>query len=96
VVTYELLYTAAFSISSNGGNIMSNNKTKKITFRVESRVYDWLNDFATEKRIDISQVCRGVIISYFFSKFLGEFHSNGLSKRFFSKFPPHQSKKVKK
>jgi hypothetical protein len=63
---------------------MSNN-TKRITFRVDDRLHQFLTDFAREKKMEISQICRNVIISYFMSKLIGEFKSDGLSERFFKR-----------
>ena len=65
---------------------MSNHKTKRITFRVEDRLYRFLEDFSRASNIEISALCRNVITSYFMSYLLGELQPKGLHERFMKKY----------
>lgn len=63
-----------------------NGKTKSITFRVDERLYKFLDDFSNENKMDVSSLCRSLIIFYFMSSLLHEVDSTGLDKRFFKKY----------
>jgi ABC-type long-subunit fatty acid transport system fused permease/ATPase subunit len=68
------------------GMLISNTKTKRITFRVEDRLYKFLGDFSAEQGMDISALCRNVITWFFMSLFLGEVKTAGLQDRFMRKY----------
>lgn len=65
---------------------MTNKKTKFIGFRVEERLYKFLNEFSIENRMDISDMCRNVITFFFMSYLLGEINPVGLKERFLQKY----------
>lgn len=65
---------------------MTNHKTKRITFRVEDRLYEFLEEFSKASRTEISALCRNVITSYFMSYLLGELQPKGLQDRFMKKY----------
>jgi hypothetical protein len=65
---------------------MSNTKTKFIGFRIERRLYDFLNEFSVENRMDISELCRNVITHFFMGYLLGEYKIVGLRQRFLKKY----------
>jgi hypothetical protein len=65
---------------------MTNSKTKRITFRIEDRLYTFLNDFSIENKMDISSMCRYVLSNFFMSYLLGEITTSGLRERFLKKY----------
>jgi hypothetical protein len=77
-------------------NMMSNSKTRRITFRIEDRLYDFLRDFSKESKIEISALCRNVITSYFMSYLLGELQPAGLKERFMKKYNKKKKKGIDK
>jgi len=62
------------------------NKTKRITIRIDERLYRFLNEFSMESKMDISTLCRNVITYFFMGYLMGEFKLNGLKKRFLEKY----------
>jgi hypothetical protein len=64
---------------------MSNSKTKRITFRVEERLFKFLDEFSTTNKMDVSSLCRYVITQYFMSFLLGEIRGN-VKDRFLKKY----------
>jgi hypothetical protein len=68
-------------------DVMTNSKTKRITFRIEDRLYHFLNEFSVENKMDISQLCRNVITYFFMGYLLGELKTAGLRERFLKKYP---------
>jgi hypothetical protein len=65
---------------------MTNHKTRRITFRVEDRLYGFLEEFSKVNKIEISALCRNAITSYFMSYLLGEMRPAGLKERFMKKY----------
>jgi hypothetical protein len=76
--------------------MMSNSKTKRITFRIEDRLYKFLEDFSHESNIEMSALCRNVITWFFMSLFLGEVKTAGLQDRFMRKYGKSKSRENRK
>jgi hypothetical protein len=66
---------------------MSNSKTMRITFRIEDRLYKFLEDFSVANKMEVSALCRNVITHFFMGYLLGEYKTAGLRERFMKKYP---------
>ena len=62
-------------------------KTKKIIFRVNEKLFDFINDISKEMGIERSELIRRIILHYFMAYFTGKFNNSyeELKKEFLSK-----------
>jgi hypothetical protein len=52
---------------------MGNAKTKKIVFRAESNLYNFLRDFAALNDMTVSELLRNVVVYFHMGYLMGEF-----------------------
>ena len=65
-------------------------KTKKIIFRVDEGLFDFIHNFATANKMTPSEFVRRIVIYFNVGYMVGDFNNKpigNLEKRFLSKFP---------
>lgn len=74
---------------------MAQKKTKFVGFRVDSRMHDFLKEFARENKLEVSSLCRNVITYFFMGYLIGDYKIVGLKEKFLQKLKSQKGQKVK-
>lgn len=73
---------------------MSKIKTKRINFRVEGKLYEFIKEFAKANGMGISELCRNVLVYFHIGYLTGEFTKTlpEMKKEFMKRFDEKKEK----